>query len=107
MAQSSMTRTSMRAQSSQEVAQASIGPCQGQFTQQGGSPQIKSRVAVATGFLRQGRCDKALACAGRTEHENVLVVADPGRVFCQSTHYRLVQATRCAIVDILHTGRSS
>ena len=40
------------AQSSQEVAQASIGPCQGQFTQHGGSPQIKCRVAVATGFLR-------------------------------------------------------
>src|SRR5271169_209194 len=40
-------------------------------------------------------------------HENVFVVADPGRVFCQSTHYRLVQATLYAIVDVLHTGRSS
>jgi hypothetical protein len=33
-------------QSSQEVTQASIGPCQGQFTQQGGSWQIESRVPV-------------------------------------------------------------
>src|ERR1039457_2139608 len=75
------------AQSSQEVAQASIGPCQGQFAQQGGSPQIEGRVAVATGFLCQGRCDEALAHASRTQNENVFVVADPGRVFCQSTHY--------------------
>src|ERR1019366_2911565 len=95
------------AQSYQEVTQASISSCQGQLTQQGGGPQIESRVAVATGFLCQGQCDEALAHAGRTQHENVFVVADPGRVFCQSTHYRLVQATRCAIVDVLHTGRSS
>src|ERR1035441_3254785 len=94
------------AQSSQEVTQASIGPCQGQFTQQGGSSQIESRVAVATGFLCQGRSDKALAHASRTQYENVLVLADPGRVFCQSTHYRLVQATRRTIVDVLHAGRS-
>src|ERR1019366_7147971 len=54
------------AQSSQEVTQASIGPCQSQFTQQGSSPQIESRVAVATSFLCQGRCDEAFTHAGRT-----------------------------------------
>src|SRR5208337_611491 len=95
------------AQSYQEVTQASISSCQGQLTQQGGSPQIESRVAVTTGFLCQGRRDEALAHAGRTQHENVLVVADPGRVSCQSTHYRLVQAPRRTIVDILYAGRSS
>ncbi len=92
MAQSSMIRTSTRLQLRQEVAQSSIGPCQGQFAQQGSGPQIESRVAVATGFRCKGRCEKALAHAGRTEHENVLAVADLGRVFCDSTHYRLVQA---------------
>src|SRR5271170_3322312 len=55
------------AQSSQEVTHAAIGPCQGQFTQQGGSPQIESRVPVATSFLRKGRSHEALADAGRTQ----------------------------------------
>src|SRR5450755_141010 len=95
------------AQSCQEVTQASIGPCQGQFTQQSGSSQIESRVAVATSFLCKGRRDEALAHAGRTQHENVFVVADPGRVFCESTHYRLVQAPPRTIVDVLHAGWSS
>src|ERR1019366_1445561 len=94
------------AQSSPEVTQASIGPCQGQFTQQGGSSQIESRVAVATGFLRQGGSDETLAHPGRTQHENVFVVADPGRVFYQSTHYCLVQTTRSPVIDVLHAGRS-
>lgn len=66
------------AQSCQEVPQAPIGSGQGQFTQQGCSPQIESRVAVTTSFLRQSRCDEALAHAGRTQHENVFAIALAG-----------------------------
>ncbi len=62
----------------QQVTQASIRSGQGQITQQGCRPQIESRVAVATGFLRQGQSDKALAHAGRSQDENVLVIANPG-----------------------------
>jgi len=43
----------------------------------------------------------------KSDHEDVLVVADPGRVFCQGTDHRLVQTPRGPIIDVLHAGRSA
>jgi hypothetical protein len=49
---------------------------------------------------------KALAHAGRTQHEDVLVIANPGGVFCQSAHDGLFQTSCRSIVDVRYAGWS-
>src|SRR5258708_29363558 len=88
------------------MAQAAIGPSQAQFAKQSSCAKVQSRVAIAASFLCERACQEALAYAARSNHEDVLVIADPGGVFCQSPHYRLVQTARGPGIDVLHAGRS-
>src|SRR5713101_2965896 len=64
-------------QSYQKVAQASVRSGQGQVAKQGSSTKIECRVAIATSFLCQRRCEKAFTHAAGSDHEDVLMIADP------------------------------
>jgi len=81
----------MRTQSCQEVAQSCrrLGPGRDPEVKQ--RPQTESGVAVATGFLRQGQSDKALAHAATVRSRRCSRDCGPRRVLGQSTHHRLVQ----------------
>src|SRR5579864_5832791 len=54
-------------QSSQQMAQASIGSSQGQVARQASGTKIEGRVAITTSFLGQSGGQEALAYAARSD----------------------------------------
>src|SRR5665213_3627396 len=62
------------AQPREQIAEASVGPCQCQIAKQRRRPCVERRVSVAARLLRDGTGDIALPNASWSENEKVLVV---------------------------------
>ncbi len=77
MAQSSITSTSMRLSRASRAAQTAVGARDGQIAKQRRRRGVERRVSVAASLLRQRAGHEAFADAGRSEHEDVFVIARP------------------------------
>jgi len=68
-----------------------------------GNALVEHRTIVAAGFVAERRGEPALADAGRSAQDQVVVRIDPGTLG-ELLEQRAVEAARCTIVDVLDGG---
>src|SRR5580658_5084764 len=104
MAQSSITRTSMRLSRASRLRRLPSARAIARSRNSAWARVYSAEYPSRQAFLCQGASHKAFAHTGWAEHKHVLVRANPGRFLHQRTDHAFIQTTCTAIVNIFDTS---